>query len=90
MVSDSDIIQAIKLADMGRCMEALLRLQDMARQQPADFRPWWAIAHLSDDPAQTRAALDRVLALKPDQHEAHELLALLNRSTRKGRAARAG
>ena len=90
MVSDGDIIQAIKLAEAGRCTEALLQLHEMTQRHPADFRPWWAIANLDDDPAQTRGALEHVLALKPDQHEAHELLALLERNPRKRRVVQAG
>jgi hypothetical protein len=79
MASDYDIIHAIRLADAGRCTEAILMLQTFTQQAPDDFRPWWALAHLCTDPADRRAALERVLAIKPDQHEAHEIMAELNR-----------
>jgi len=62
----------------GRYEEGLGRLQQLTLLCPADFRPWWAIAHLSTEVQQRREALHRVLALKPDQSQARELLMRLD------------
>lgn len=82
MASDREIIHAIRLSMVGQRTEALLLLRTLTQTAPDDFRPWWALAHLSRSLAERREALQRVLLLKPEQEEALELLAKLERKTR--------
>lgn len=73
------ILQAIHLYNGGKQNEAILMLERLARDNPSDFRPLWAIAHLSHDFERRRTAFLEVLKLKPDQHQAYERLNTLDR-----------
>jgi hypothetical protein len=77
---ERELIQAIRMAEDGYCDEAVSVIEGIAQAYPSDFRPWWAIAHLCGDVEKQRTALERVLALQPELHEARELLAGLNSS----------
>jgi hypothetical protein len=74
-----NMIQAIQLYNRGKDNEAILMLEQLARENPSDFRPLWAIAHLSRDSNRRREAFLQVLKLKPDQHQARERLNTLDR-----------
>jgi Flp pilus assembly protein TadD len=77
MALTDKIIYAIALHKKGQENEALLMLETLARENPTDFRPQWAIAHLSRDVETKRQALRQVLKLKPDQLQAREQLTML-------------
>lgn len=69
-----ELTKALRLALAGQRDHALAILAKLAVSAPDDFRVWWALANISQSPAEVRAALLRVLQLKADHTEAYEML----------------
>ena len=74
----NELTIALRLALAGQQEQSLTMLKALASSAPNEFRVWWALANVSQSPDEVRAALRRVIRLKPDHAEAHELLAELD------------
>ena len=64
-VNGALLAQAQKAIDSGQKEHARQLLQQAARQDPADYRPWLYLAGIATSPVASRAFLDRAAALNP-------------------------
>ncbi len=81
-VSEEILRQAAAAVKSGDRQTALKLTKQFVRTNPKDVRGWMALSRLSPNADIKRQCLERVLALRPDNAKAKQLLAELDAETR--------
>lgn len=81
-MSDELLQQAAAAVKSGDRQSAIKLTKQFVRTNPKDARGWYALARLSPNDDVKRQCLERVLALRPDNAKARQMLAELDASTR--------
>lgn len=79
------LLSALRLHGAGDHATALQTLERLSDLHPTDYRVWWALANVAEQPEAVVSALHATLSLNPDLHEAREKLDKLNRRSSRRR-----
>jgi len=78
-MNDDRLREAVEALRGGNDRRARRILGQVVHDNPDNIAAWWYLSAVLEDPEQKARCLRRVLELRPDHHEARELLRKLNR-----------